>query len=72
MESERIDNPLCISGKIRAVYETLFDFLPTGQASQISGMAEMSNPLRLSLFSFIVTLIFAVCGAAVFYRKDIK
>ena len=72
MESERIDNPRCISGKIRAVYETVFDFLPTGQASQISGMAEMSNPLRLSLFSFIVTLIFAVCGAEVFYRKDIK
>lgn len=72
MESERIDNPRYISGKIRAVYETVFDFLPTGQASQISGMAEMSNPLRLSLFSFIVTLIFAVCGAAVFYRKDIK
>ncbi len=39
MESERIDNPRYISGKIRAVYETVFDFLPTGQASQISGMA---------------------------------
>ena len=72
MESERIDNPRYISGAVRTVYETVFDFLPTGQASQIAGMAQMSNPMRLSLFSFIVTAIFTVCGAAVFYRKDIK
>lgn len=60
-----------VSGTKRTVYEFLDDFIPTGQAIQVSNLdTERSN--RWWYFSLILILISVGTGYIFFRRKDIR
>lgn len=71
MQDQPVLNPKYLTGTKRAVYEFLYDFLPTGQSVQYMTMA-VKHLWRLPLYSLIITMVTTVTGAAVFKRKDIK
>lgn len=56
---------------INPIIEFLYDFLPTGQSSQIVG-GMVWHPYRLPLYSIICIALTTICGIAVFAKKDIK
>ena len=64
-------NPNYLEGTKRDVYEFIYDYLPAGQALQISQMT-VTNAWRLSLYSLNIIIIFTACGLVVFHRKDIS
>lgn len=55
---------------IQPLLEFLYDFLPSGQVMQISGIT--LHPYRLPIYSVICIAITTVCGMAVFAKKDLK
>lgn len=71
MISEPVPNPNYLRGTQRAVYEFIYDFLPTGQSVQYMTM-EVKYIWRLPLFSLLITIVTTIAGAVIFKRKDIK
>lgn len=64
-------NPMYLTGAKRAVYQFLYDLLPTGQALQYT-MLSFTDPVRLMGLGLAVTAVFTGAGAALFKRKDLK
>ena len=64
-------NPMYLTGTKRAVYQFLYDLLPTGQALQYT-MLSFTDPVRLMGLGLAVTAVFTGAGAALFKRKDLK
>ena len=66
-----VDNPSYPRGTTRAVYQVLYDFLPTSQTFQLS-RAETETPWLLALWSLLFTVFITAAGLCLFQRKDIK
>ena len=66
-----VDNPSYPRGTTRAVYQVLYDFLPTSQTFQLS-RAETETPWLLALWSLLFTVFITAAGLCLFRRKDIK
>lgn len=64
-------NPMYLTGMKRAVYQFLFDLLPTGQSLQYT-MLGFTDPVKLMALSAAVCAAFTAAGAALFRRKDLK
>lgn len=64
-------NPDYVSGNLRAFYEFLMDFLPSGQIARMQNM-ELGNPVRMLLSSVFITGAAALGSLALFARKDLK
>lgn len=64
-------NPRYLTGAKRAVYQFLFDLLPTGQSLQYT-MLSFTDPARLMGLSAAVTAVFSAAGATLFGKKDLK
>lgn len=64
-------NPDYLTGTKRAVFQFLYDLLPTGQSLQYT-MLNFTDPARLMGLAVAVTAVFAGAGAALFRRKDLK
>lgn len=69
--SQPYPNPDYPSGMKRAVYEFMYDFLPSGQGFQLA----MENPtlkIRFPLYSLFITVSATAAGILAFRRKDLK
>ena len=64
-------NPRYLRGTERAVYQFLYDLLPTGQSLQYT-MLNFTEPGKLIGLSGLVCAVFTGAGAALFRRKDLK
>lgn len=64
-------NPMYLTGMKRAVYQFLFDLLPTGQSLQYT-MLGFTDPVKLMALSAAVCAAFTAAGAALFRKKDLK
>ena len=71
LRQEIVPNPQYLRGTVREVYEFLYDFLPGGQAVQLSSM-EASAPWRLMAYSLVISLAANAVAVACFHRKDLK
>lgn len=71
MTSQAMANPQFLRGSEREIWQFFFDFLPTGQAAQISNL-EAVHPFRLPLYSLAALALTAVPGILAFRKKDIK
>lgn len=68
---EMIPNPNYLTPSQRSVYEFIFNFLPTGQGTQISNV-EIGSPFEIGIYSVIITVIMNFIGLLGFRRKDLK
>ena len=64
-------NPDYLTGTKRAVYQFLYDLLPTGQSLQYT-MLNFTEPEKLMGLAAAVCAVFTGAGAALFRRKDLK
>ncbi len=64
-------NPNYLRGTQRRIYEFLYDFLPGGQATQLSNQS-VEHPWRLILYSSVITVSTTGLGILFFRRKDLK
>ena len=64
-------NPNYLTGTKRALYQFIFDLLPSGQSVQYCSLV-FPDPLRLMGLSAAVTAVFSAAGAALFRRKDLR
>lgn len=71
MVFDTVKNPEYLRGASRTVFQFLYDFLPSGQALQISDL-EAVNLWRMPVYSAIIILVTTVFGLSVFKRKNIK
>lgn len=72
VHTEPEPNPQYLRGNARLVYEFLLDFLPTGQAVQISMMGGVAHAWQAALYSLGITVVSTAAGVAGFRKKDIK
>ena len=66
-----IKNPAYVNGTRRAVYEFLYDFLPSGQTLQLNDM-ELEACTGWPLFSAGLLIVITAMGYVLFRKKDIK
>ncbi|WP_310603679.1 ABC transporter permease subunit [Anaerosporobacter sp.] len=71
VQTQMAQNPDYITGTKRAVYEFLFDFIPTGQTIQFSAMTAV-HLWEMSLYSLLIVVTTTFAGAMIFRKKDIK
>jgi len=64
-------NPQYLTGMKREIYQFFLDFLPTGQAIEIS-MQSARHLWQMPLYSLLITLVSTVCGVFCFRKKDLK
>lgn len=64
-------NERYLRGKKRALYEFYYDFIPMGQAMQISNLSAQ-NQWQIPLYSIIIILATSSGGLYFFRRKDLK
>ena len=64
-------NPRYLRGTERAVYQFLYDLLPTGQSLQVSRL-DTPNLWRLPLLSLGVAAASTGAGLVLFHKKDLK
>ena len=64
-------NPMYLRGTERAVYQFLYDLLPTGQSLQYA-MLSFTNPAKLMGLAAAVCAVFSAAGAALFRKKDLR
>lgn len=64
-------NPAYVSGNTRRVLTFVRDFLPTGQAIQMSNEEEIDLPIML-LYSSAIIVVSTCVGITVFRKKDLK
>lgn len=69
--NENVPNPNYLRGAARAVYELLFDILPTGQAYQFASM-EAVHLWQMPLYSLGIVAASTLAGIIGFQRKDLK
>lgn len=69
--SEPIKNPYYLEGNARQFVSFLYDFLPGGQAIQISNL-DVAHPYLLLLYSLGITGVSTLAGLAFFKKKDLK
>lgn len=69
-ETEPVPNPLYVGPEKRAVYETILDILPTGQAVQL-WILDVERPWRMMLCSIAVIVLSNAAGVFFFRRKDL-
>ena len=69
--TEKVLNPQYLTGTKREVYQFFLDFLPTGQAVEIS-MQATPHLWRLPLYSLFITLVSTACGVLCLRKKDLK
>ena len=69
--TEKTLNPQYLTGAKREVYQFFLDFLPTGQAVEISTQTT-PHVWRLPLYSLFITFVTTVCGVLCFRKKDLK
>lgn len=76
VESNPRPNPGYVGEPLRSVYRVFYDFLPMGQAMQLTGTSiEGITPERsplLAAYSLAVTAVSTGLGLLLFRRKDIK
>ncbi len=67
----QIENPQFLTGMKREIYHFFLDFLPTGQAIEIS---TQSTPhlWQMPLYSLLIILVSTGCGLFRFRKKDLK
>ncbi len=71
--SEGIPNPDYLRGTEREIYQFFNDFLPTGQAANITGQLSLSgSPGLLASYSACIIIVSTGAGIFVFKKKDIK
>ena len=71
--SEDEPNPDYLRGTERELYQFFNDFLPTGQAVNISGQGELSqSPGLLAAYSASIIIVSTGVGMFVFKKKDIN
>lgn len=70
ISEEAEPNPNYLDGTKRKVYEFLYDFLPGGQAIQLSSMTAV-HLWQLPLYSCIITILCTGFGIVFFRRKDL-
>lgn len=68
---ENEPNPTYLSGTKREVYEFLYDFLPSGQALQLTQMTA-EHLWALALYDGILVVLTTGAGVLCFRRKDLK
>lgn len=68
---ELVANPSYPRGTKKAVYQFLYDFLPTGQANQIA-MGNATDFIQMWVYSLAITVMTTVIGLIGFRKKDIK
>ena len=71
MSEKMLPNPRYPTGAYRTFLENLYDFLPAGQAWQISNMLSEAL-LRLMIFSSVFTVLCMLAGITIFRKKDLK
>ena len=64
-------NPQYLSGMKREIYQFFLDFLPTGQAIELSSQSAPHLWL-MPLYSLLITLSSTGCGVFCFRKKDLK
>ncbi|MDE5818178.1 MAG: ABC transporter permease [Lachnospiraceae bacterium] len=69
--SEPLKNPHYLEGNARLLVQFLYDFLPSGQAIQISNL-DVAHPYRLLLYSLGITGASTLTGLTFFKKKDLK
>lgn len=73
MYDTEVENPYYVSGTKRQAYEFMYDFLPSGQAYQISGFQD--EPVAKGIFapySFMIFIFSTLTGVVIFRKKDIN
>ena len=71
LETEEFPNPAYVRGIERRILTEIDNFLPTGQASQLS-TGEISEPWKLMAYSSVIIVLSTAAGAAFFKKKDLK
>lgn len=71
LQQEVIPNPQYLRGTMREVFAFLYDFLPGGQAIQLTSL-EAASPWRLMGYSLAIALAANAVGICCFRRKDLK
>lgn len=66
-----VENPQCLSGTQRAVYEFFYNLLPPSQAIQYASR-ETQNLWQMPLYSLLVILLSTGAGIVLFRKKDLK
>ena len=69
--SGQVENPQYLTGMKREIYQFFLDFLPTGQAVEIS-MQSTPHLWLMPLHSLFITLVSTGCGLVCFRKKDLK
>ena len=73
MSSGIVSNPDYLEGTIRSIYQFFNDFLPTGQAVNITQNGGLiQEPYLLTIYSGIIILASIVIGMLIFRKRDIK
>ena len=53
------------------IYQFILDFIPSGQATQISSL-EVLHPYWMGIYSIIIIFVFNLIGMICFQKKDLK
>lgn len=68
---ERVPNPAYLRGREREVYQFFLDFLPSGQAIQLTSLS-VERLWPLPVYSAAIIALATGAGAALFRKKDLK
>ena len=71
MVTETVKNTHYLTGMKRELYQNLSELLPSGQAMHVAGMT-IAHPVRMMVYSLVVTVVTTICGIGLFLKKDIK
>ena len=66
-----MDNPNYVRGWKRELYEFLADFIPAGQALQVTSL-DVARPALLSVYSLLIFMLSTGAGIFFFHKKDLK
>lgn len=75
MDYTSMPNPSFLTGTKREAYQFIFDFIPPGQAMQVSSPdtdISIINPLMMPLYSLFISVVTTLIGVMLFRRKDLK
>lgn len=71
MVTETVKNIHYLTGMKRELYQNLSELLPSGQAMHVAGMT-IAHPVRMMVYSLVMTVVTTICGIGLFLKKDIK
>lgn len=64
-------NPQYLQPAARKIYQFFFDFLPSGQSLQLSGL-EVAHPFLAMLYSSIISVGSTILGVLAFRKRNLK